>query len=77
MAGANMSGDLQNPAKSIPLGTISAVIVTGVIYIGLALLLASVRGHQELTEDMLIMKKVALIPWFVTAGVFAATLHPL
>jgi solute carrier family 12 sodium/potassium/chloride transporter 2 len=39
-AGVSMSGDLKDPKKSIPLGSISAIVVGFVVYIGLAFYLS-------------------------------------
>ena len=74
MAGANMSGDLANPARAIPRGTLSAVVVTGLVYLSLAGLLAGVRPHEELVHNNLIIRDVSSWPLLITAGVFAATL---
>jgi amino acid transporter len=74
MAGANMSGDLRDPARSIPRGTLSAVLVTAVIYLGMALLLGGSRPAAQLTENSLIVAEIASWPLLITAGVFAATL---
>ena len=77
MAGANMSGDLKDPASSIPKGTLWAILFTALIYLALALLLGVVRprtGEGGLIGSNMIMNEIAVVPWLITAGVFAATL---
>ena len=74
MAGANMSGDLRNPARAIPLGTLAAIGATTLVYLGLAFLLGGIRSSDELIADNLVMKRSALFPALVTLGIFAATL---
>ena len=74
MAGANMSGDLRDPAKAIPLGTIAAVFVTGIVYSTQAVMLAGARDRADLINDNLIISDIALLPAVIAAGVFAATI---
>ena len=74
MAGANMSGDLRDPGRSIPVGTLAAVIVTAVIYFAEAMLLAGCRPRDLLIGERLILADIAYWPALITAGVFAATL---
>ncbi len=74
MAGANMSGDLRDPAVSIPKGTLWAVFVTAAIYLGMAVALAGASNQAALITNNLIVGTLALSPGFVIAGVFAATL---
>ncbi|MBI1182140.1 MAG: amino acid permease [Alphaproteobacteria bacterium] len=74
MAGANMSGDLREPAKSIPVGTFGAIAVTTVIYVSIILLLAGARPAAELIDNNFVMKDVAIPGVLIIAGVFAATL---
>ncbi|NND97693.1 MAG: amino acid permease [Pirellulaceae bacterium] len=74
MAGANMSGDLAKPSRSIPSGTLLAVIVTGLVYLSMAVLLACARPGEELVANTMIIRDIATWPVLITAGVFAATL---
>jgi amino acid transporter len=74
MAGANMSGDLANPSKSIPKGTLLAIGVTAVVYLSQAVLLGCARPADELISNNMVIRDIALWPIAITAGVFAATL---
>lgn len=74
MAGANMSGNLREPAKSIPAGTLAAVALTGAVYLSLAFLLGGSRPHDALVSDSMVIAGIARWPALITAGVFAATL---
>ena len=72
--GVNMSGDLENPGKSIPLGTFWAVGLSAVIYFAAAVLFAGSLTNADMIADYDSMKRVSYFPWLVTAGVLAATL---
>ncbi|MCA9262247.1 MAG: amino acid permease [Planctomycetales bacterium] len=74
MAGANMSGDLAKPSRSIPRGTLLAVTVTGLVYLSQAILLGCVRPADELIQNNMVIRDVSRWPVLITAGVFAATL---
>ncbi|MGK7390708.1 MAG: Na-K-Cl cotransporter [Candidatus Cyclobacteriaceae bacterium M2_1C_046] len=74
MAGVNMSGDLKNPAKSIPKGTFMAVAVGYVIYMVLPIILASRADASTLVADPLIMQRIAFWGGAILLGVWGATL---
>ncbi|MCP3914156.1 MAG: amino acid permease [bacterium] len=74
MAGANMSGDLRDPGRSIPLGTLGAIGFTAVVYVGIALLLAWCAPRTELIANGMLMRDISALPVAITIGVFAATL---
>ncbi len=74
MAGANMSGDLKDPAKSIPAGTLWSVLVTGLIYVSIVILLGGTQSREALVSNNMIMADIAFIPSLIVAGVMAATL---
>jgi amino acid transporter len=73
MAGANMSGDLENPRRAIPLGTMGAILVTMVIYIAIAYVAASIGTPQELRGNQMFMTDYALWGPVVLAGILGAT----
>ncbi|MGF1481093.1 MAG: Na-K-Cl cotransporter [Cyanophyceae cyanobacterium] len=74
MAGVNLSGDLRDPVKSIPVGTLAAVGTGYLIYMGLPILLANRADAVTLIEDPLIMKRISIWGPSVLLGVWGATL---
>ncbi|MDD4645129.1 MAG: amino acid permease [Bacteroidales bacterium] len=74
-AGVGLSGDLKNPARSIPIGTISATIIGMVIYFFVIWKLASSASPQEMIDHQLIMGKIALGGAFIIPiGLAASTI---
>jgi len=74
MAGVNMSGDLKNPTKSIPLGTFAAIGVGYLIYMTLPVLLAGRADAASLIDNPLIMRDMAWWGDAILIGVWGATL---
>lgn len=72
--GASMSGDLKDPAKSIPQGTMSAIVITAAIYIATIIWLSLHVSSAEMKADALIMTQIARWPIFILIGVWMATL---
>lgn len=59
-AGVGLSGDLRNPARSIPVGTILATVTGMIVYILVILKLAVSASPEDMLEDQLIMGKIAI-----------------
>jgi hypothetical protein len=74
MAGVNMSGDLKEPGTSIPRGTIAAVLVGYAIYMIVPVFLAMRADHNQLIQEPLIMRRMALWGDAIVLGVWGATL---
>ena len=75
LSGVGMSGDLKNPSRSIPLGTLAAILTGYAIYMAVPLVLnAFVSDPAILKTDSMILKKCAVIQWPVMLGILAATL---
>lgn len=74
MAGVNMSGDLRDPSRAIPVGTLSAIGVGYLIYMVLPLVLAGRADAVTLIEDPLVMRRMALWGDAILLGVWGATL---
>ena len=73
-AGIAMSGDLENPKKSIPKGTLLAIGVGLIVYLGLAVFIAYYIDSETLKTDYNILMKMAVFAPAVVAGIWGATL---
>ncbi len=73
-AGIAMSGDLADSKKSIPVGTIAAIAVGFIVYIGLAVFISYYINPEILRTDNNILMKIAFVGPVVAAGIWGATL---
>nr|XP_054760151.1 solute carrier family 12 member 8-like [Lytechinus pictus] len=74
MAGINMSGDLREPHKSIPKGTLSALGVTAVLYLLFAMLLGATCMRDFLQTDYMIAETVSLVGFLWLLGLYISSL---
>lgn len=74
LTGATMSGDLENPRKSIIRGTIAAVMTGFVVYLFVAYWFAHQATSYLLLSDNSIIFRLASVKFLVIAGVMGAVL---
>jgi amino acid transporter len=73
-AGVGLSGDLKNPRRSIPLGTLSATIVGMIVYLIVVYKLSFGLPLEDLATDQFAMSKLALWGPIIPIGLAAASL---
>lgn len=73
MAGANLSGELKDPAYSIPRGTLSACAITFVTFMSLSILTALTCSPTLILNDCFYMSEFTVWSGFVLIGVTLAT----
>ncbi|HPD28216.1 MAG TPA: amino acid permease [Paludibacteraceae bacterium] len=81
-AGVGLSGDLKNPGKSIPIGTVAATFTGLILYLLICLKFANSALPKDLVENQLIMANIAiggkiLIPLGLAACTFTSALSSI
>ena len=73
-AGVAMSGDLKDPKKDIPKGTLLSIITGLLVYLTLAIIFYFFIDQQTLLNNYNFLMAIAWIPVLVIAGIWGATL---
>ncbi len=74
MAGVGMSGDLADPRRSLPRGTLAAIFAGFVVYVTFPVWLALNAPLDRLSTDMDVVWDISAVPALVYVGVWGATL---
>ena len=75
LAGVSLSGDLADPGKAIPWGTLGAVVVGFVVYLLVPVALGSSLDATTLRDpEVLPWNEIAILPILVVPGMFGAIL---
>ncbi|KAF9356954.1 hypothetical protein BGX26_004495 [Mortierella sp. AD094] len=73
LAGASMSGDLEDPSKSIPAGTLWAVGSTFCVYTLIVVLMGGSISRSTMYSDLSVLQDVSVSPLFIASGALAAS----
>jgi solute carrier family 12 sodium/potassium/chloride transporter 2 len=73
MSGVNMSGELKNSRTNIPIGTLSAIGLSTIIYIILCLWVSRAAPPQQLINNYTILVEKSRWQFLVLMGLLAAT----
>lgn len=74
MAGISLSGDLRDPHRAIPRGTIAAVLTGFAVYLAVPVALAFSADTATLAGDPLVWLRIAAVPALVLPGLWGAIL---
>ncbi|MEO1416500.1 MAG: amino acid permease [Bacteroidota bacterium] len=75
IAGLGLSGDLKDPGKSIPIGTLSATVIGMVVYVAIAFKFAYTLPQGALVDkDALVMQDIALWGPIIPLGLACAAI---
>ena len=73
MAGLGLSGDLKNPVKALPIGSIFAVMTGFVVYLIVPVLLVMGASSLLLQNDVMVWSKISVFgAWVILPGLFGA-----
>ncbi|KAJ1915979.1 hypothetical protein H4219_004040 [Mycoemilia scoparia] len=73
MAGASMSGSLRKPSKSIPKGTLFAMLVTIILYLFITIALGSTTRRATLRHNYNVLQEINILPMVVPIGAIATS----
>ena len=73
-AGVGLSGDLKNPRRSIPVGTLTGTLVGMLVYILVVIKMTYCASPEDLASDQFIMSRMALWGPIIPIGLGAATI---
>ncbi|QSE97138.1 amino acid permease [Fulvivirga lutea] len=73
-AGVGLSGDLKDPKKSIPMGTLLATVAGMIIYVFIGYKMANAASPEDLVNNQLIMMDIAIWAPIIPIGLACATI---
>lgn len=73
-AGMSLSGDLKNPSRALPVGTIASVITAYFLYLSLAIFFSKNVSPEILRSHPVIIQYISKYGFLVILGIWGATL---
>lgn len=76
-AGASMSGDLKNPSKSIPKGTLDGLWITFTCYLLVIISIGASIPRELLYKDIQVLQTVNMSPYIILAGEMSTSIFSI